>query len=211
MDPGRRHILVPVNTPGTLSHAIGQHAARHQARGTEDSGLTVKDLVRQAQEGDQTAFRELYRQHVGRVYALCLRIVADAGRAEELTQDVFVRVWERLGTFRGESAFSTWLHRLTVNHVLTEQRTERRRAKREVVSDDLRGFESHLETVPSGLGLDLDRAIASLPPGARTVFVLHDLEGYQHEEIAKLTGLAAGTSKAQLHRARQLLRRALER
>lgn len=168
-------------------------------------------LVRRAQEGDQSAFRELYQRQVGRVFALCLRLAADPVRAEELTQDVFVRAWERLGTFRGESAFSTWLHRLAVNTVLGERRSERRRLKRVFATADPELGEVSGRDPPPGLALDLDRAIARLPPGARLIFVLHDVEGYQHEEIARLVGVAPGTSKAQLHRARRLLREALER
>jgi len=176
----------------------------------------VTDLVRRAQQGDRDAFQALYREHVGRVYALCLRLSADAVRAEELTQDAFVRAWERLASFRGESAFSSWMYRLTVNVVLQERRAARRRSVRVVTTDDpaavARGEQGGAggDATP-GLSLDLERAIAALPPRAREVFVLHDIEGYRHEEIARLTGVAAGTSKAQLFRARRLLRGMLER
>jgi RNA polymerase sigma-70 factor (ECF subfamily) len=177
----------------------------------EDSKPIINDLVLRAQNGDQAAFEQLYRQNVTRVYALCLRILADPGRATELTQDVFVRTWEKLGSFRGESEFSTWLHRLAVNVVLVDRRTEERRTKRIFATDDLELYDrSDRSTAPES-GIDLEQAIAALPPGARAIFVLHDIEGYQHEEIAKMTGLALGTSKAQLHRARKLLREALER
>lgn len=175
-----------------------------------DPGLT--DTVRRAQAGEQAAFESLYREHAGRVYGLCLRLSADAGRATELTQDVFVRAWERLPSFRGESAFSSWLYRLAANVVFGERRTQGRRDRRVSPLDD-----HVLDTVPTraapvpGLALDLDRAIAALPPGARSVFVLHDIEGYQHQEIAELTGIAPGTSKAHLFRARRLLREWLER
>lgn len=169
------------------------------------------DLVRRVREGDTLGFRELYRQHVGRVYALCLRMSADGARAEELTQDVFVRAWEKLGSFRGESAFSSWLHRIAVNIVLADRRSSRRREQRVAVTDDLGSRERPGEESPAGLGIDLERAIAALPAGAREVFLLHDVEGFRHEEIAALTGIAAGTSKAQLFRARRLLREALER
>ena len=179
----------------------------------------VTDLVRRAQQGDRDAFQALYREHVGRVYALCLRLSADAVRAEELTQDAFVRAWERLASFRGESAFSSWIYRLTVNVVLQERRTARRRSVRVVTTDDLAAVERGEQgeqggaggDATPGLSLDLERAVAALPPGAREVFVLHDIEGYRHEEIARLTGVAAGTSKAQLFRARRLLRGMLER
>jgi RNA polymerase sigma-70 factor, ECF subfamily len=169
----------------------------------------VADLIRRAQAGDERAFETLYREHVGRVFALCLRLSGDARRAEELTQDVFIRTWEKLASFRGESAFSSWLHRLTVNVALSEHRGEARRTKRVEVMSELpevakRGPEP-------GLDMDLEQAIAKLPPGARRVFVLHDIEGYQHDEIAAQTGIAVGTSKAQLFRARRLLREALDR
>mgnify|MGYP003693709075 CR=1 FL=1 len=153
----------------------------------------------------------LYEDHGGRVFALCLRLSGDRGEAEELTQDVFVRVWERLETFRGESAFSTWLHRLAVNEVLGEKRSASRRTRRVLSTDQPELLER--PRADSGQGGHLgprqcDRAAAG---GARTVFVLHDVEGYRHEEIASMTGIAEGTSKAQLHRARRLLREKLQR
>ena len=168
------------------------------------------DLIHRAQQGDRAAFEALYRAHVGRVYALCLRLTADAGQAEERTQDAFVRAWERLATFRGESAFSSWLYRLTVNEVLLGRRADHRREERIVTSDNPAALERPRDAA-TGLALDLERAVAALPSGAREVFVLHDVEGYRHEEIARLTGIAVGTSKAQLFRARRLLREALNR
>lgn len=166
-------------------------------------------LVERARAGDSAAFERLYRDHVGRIYALCLRLSGDGARAEELTQDAFVRAWQKLGTFRGESAFSTWLYRLTVNLVLGERRSEGRRHAR-VVTEDLTEWEIAMPAVSHpGEKLDLERAIAALPPGARTVFVMHEVEGYGHQEIAELTGRAEGTCKALLHRARKLLREAL--
>jgi len=171
----------------------------------------LTDLVRRARDGDETAFRELYHEHAGRIYALCLRLTGDAGAAEERTQDVFVRAWERLATFRGESAFGTWLHRLTVNVVLMERRGSRRRERRVAPASDDPVFE-RAAAAPAGADrLDLERAIALLPAGAREVFVLFDVEGYSHEEIAGMCGIAIGTSKAQLFRARRLLREMLER
>ena len=158
------------------------------------------DLVARAQAGDQMAFRDLYRQHAGRVYALCLRLTGDSYAAEERTQDVFVRLWDKLRLFRGESAFSSWLHRLAVNVVMNEHRTTA-----SVVS--FAAFEAAFRA----MSLDRERAIAELPDGAREVFVLYDVEGYGHSEIATLTGIAEGTSKAQLFRARRLLREKLER
>jgi RNA polymerase sigma-70 factor (ECF subfamily) len=171
----------------------------------------VSDLaVRRAQAGDDAAFAELYRAHAGRVYALCLRLEADAQRAEELTQDVFVRAWERLASYRGESAFTTWLHRLAVNVVLGDRRSAWRRAKRVFATADPTVYERADDLSP-GTTLDLETAIGRLPAGARTVFVLHDVEGYTHEEIARMSDIAEGTSKAQLFRARRLLREALNR
>ncbi len=169
------------------------------------------DLVRRAQDGDRSAFEQLYRAHVGRIYALCLRLSGDPVRAEELTQDVFIRTWRRLGSFRGECAFSSWLYRLATNVVLGAFRSERRRTERE-----RSGVEGSIGLASRGRAstearVDLEAAIHELPAGARTVFVLHDIEGYKHEEIANMVGIAPGTAKAQLHRARKLLREALER
>ena len=170
------------------------------------------DLVARAQAGDQKAFRELYRQHAGRVYALCLRLTGNASDADERTQDVFVRLWDKLRSFRGESAFSSWLHRLTVNVVLNERRTTGRREQRVMIAEDPGALERNRGGGGSeGLSIDLERAIGELPDGAREVFVLFDIEGFGHAEIAALVGIAEGTSKAQLFRARQLLREKLER
>jgi RNA polymerase sigma-70 factor, ECF subfamily len=167
--------------------------------------------VRRAQQGDTAAFEQLYHAQVGRVFALCLRMAGDRTRAEELTQDVFVRAWEKLGSFEGKSAFGTWLHRLAVNLVLGDRRSESVRVGRVFGTESPEQFETPGRGPDPGTGMDLERAIATLPPGARTVFVLHDVEGYRHEEIAAMQGSAVGTSKAQLHRARRLLRKALER
>jgi RNA polymerase sigma-70 factor, ECF subfamily len=171
------------------------------------------DLIHRAQRGDEAAFEALYRRHAGRVYALCLRLTADAAEAEELAQDAFVRAWERLASFRGESAFSSWLYRLTVNVVFLHRRAGRRRSQRVFTTHDPEAHERPVagEAREPGAALDLERAVAALPPGAREVFVLHDVEGYRHEDIARLSGIAVGTSKAQLFRARRLLREALNR
>jgi len=166
------------------------------------------DLVRRAGEGDVEAYEMLYRKHVGRVHALCLRMTRNRSEAEELTQETFVRVWERLGSFRGESAFSTWLHRVAVNVVVTELRRRGRWRERFIEGEEV---DVAQPAFASGGDLDLERAIAGLSPQARLVFVLHDVEGYKHGEIAELTGLAVGTSKAHLHRARLLLREELSR
>ena len=172
------------------------------------------DDVTRAVNGDRRAFERLYREHVDRIFSVCVRMVGDRGKAEELTQDAFVRAWEKLGTFRGDSLFSTWLHRLAVNVVLNEQDAEsRRRDRHDDRIEDLDTI-SYGDVRPlsvPGLSLDLEQAIAALPPGAKKVFVLHDVEGYTHEEIAETLGVTAGGCKAQLHRARMLLRRMLTR
>lgn len=161
-------------------------------------------LVRAAREGDKHAFEALYRRHVGRVYALCLRLTGHAANAEELTQDAFVRAWTRLEHFRGEALFATWLYRLTANVVIDHQRKQRSWFSRFSSMDD-EGFIEPSHEIALGERRDLEAAIAKLPKGARQVFVLHDIEGWQHDEIAARTGTAVGTCKAQLHRARQLL------
>ena len=170
---------------------------------------TDYDLVQRAQARDASAFARLYRSHVGRIYALCLRMTANAARAEELTQQAFICAWEKLPQFRGDCAFSSWLHRLAVNLVLMEMRAGARLAARVLFTDDPAVFETASLVTPPGIRLDLEQAIAALPPQARTIFVLHDVEGWQHNEIADQLGLAIGTTKAQLHRARHLLQEAL--
>jgi len=186
----------------------------HQLSLTPHLPVSPNEDAARAARGDRRAFERLYRDHVDRVFSVCVRMVGERARAEELTQDVFVRAWEKLGTFRGDSAFSTWLHRLAVNVVLNDRQVERRRRKREDDGvEDMDAFASdEVRPLPvPGLSLDLERAIATLPPGARKVFVLHDVEGYTHEEIGTMLGVTAGGCKAQLHRARMLLRRMLTR
>lgn len=176
-----------------------------------NSAIGITSLVQRAQAGDRAAFEQIYHENVGRVYAICLRILANADRAQEMTQAVFVRAWEMLGGFRGDSAFSSWLYRLAVNVVLVDLRAKKRRTARVMVTDDLSVYDRGEATPAPGSTIDLERAMAQLPEQARTVFVLYDIEGYQHQEIAALLGVAEGTSKAQLHRARRLLREILER
>ena len=156
-------------------------------------------LIQQARAGEVGAFEHLYRLHVGRVFALCRRM--EPSEAEELTQRIFVRAWEKLSTFRGRSAFGSWLHRLALNEIFSERRRRVRRP------------EEALSVVPidpqpprPGARIDLEAAVSSLPRKARQVLVLHDIEGYKHAEIADLMGISTGTSKGQLHRARKLLR-----
>lgn len=172
--------------------------------------MGASDPVRLAQAGDQDAFHALYREHVGRVFAVCLRLTGDRGTAEDRTQDVFVQAWRRLGTFRGDSAFGSWLYRLTINVVLNERRATRRRIARVEAVADPAALERPRGGAAPGDALDLERAVARLPEGARAVFVLHDVDGYRHEEIGTMLGIAVGTSKAQLFRARRLLRNLLE-
>lgn len=180
---------------------------------------TDEELVERSRSGDVAAFERLYRAHSGRVHAVCLRLLGDRGRAEEATQDAFVRAWQRLGSFRGDSAFGSWLYRLAANVAVDRLRHERRRGGDleatggglDPDGDDASATEPAPPAARPGTAIDLERAIRTLPPRARMVFVLHDVEGYRHGEIAELTGIAEGTSKAQLHRARKLLREALQR
>jgi RNA polymerase sigma-70 factor (ECF subfamily) len=162
-----------------------------------------------AASGDAQAFERLYRAHVARVHSLARRMVGPDD-ADELTQDVFVRAWEKLGTFRGESAFGTWLHRVAINVILGKRQTMATRRGRFTGSPELLG-QFPAKAAPAGLRLDFETAIAQLPEGAREVFVLHDVQGYKHQEIADMLGVTSGTSKAQLHRARMALRRHLDR
>jgi RNA polymerase sigma-70 factor (ECF subfamily) len=175
----------------------------------------VAALVALAARGDVNAFERLYARSAGRVYAVCVRMTGDPQRAREYTHDAFVRAWERLSTFRGEAAFETWMHRLAVNVVLTATRGDRRREARLVPTPDEKvteadaAFGRPADDVETRI--DLERAIAALPARAREVFVLHDVEGYRHEEIADRLELQASSVRAQLHRARQLIMRMLNR
>ncbi|MBW3534130.1 MAG: RNA polymerase sigma factor [Gemmatimonadetes bacterium] len=160
-----------------------------------------------AAAGDHAAFERLYREHVARIHSLARRMEGEE-TADDLTQEVFIRAWEKLPTFRGDAAFGSWLHRLAVNWILSRRETRRRRESKRV------GPEGILEVAPArgarpGLEVDLERAMERLPERARRVFVLYDVEGYPHEEIAGLMGISIGTSKSQLHRARSLLRERL--
>jgi len=186
---------------------------RHEAS-VDAPRLALGDdgLVERARRGDVDAFEQLYRLHAGRVYALCLRLAADPVVARELTQDTFVKAWEALPRFRAGASLTTWLHRIAVNALLERRRGEKRRSARVSLADDEDAAEMIVGVVAApdvATAIDLERAVGALPPGVRRAFVLHDVEGYTHEEIAAMTGLAAGTLRAQLHRARQLLMRAL--
>ena len=173
-----------------------------------DAGLNA------ALSGDaMSGFENLYRKHYRRVYSICLRMTGNIAEAEDLTQEVFIQLHRKIGSFRGEAAFTTWLHRLTVNQVLMHFR--KRSVRSELTTDDGEMPDSidpdtiNPEAMPIVDRIGLENAIAQLPNGYRTVFVLHDVEGYEHEEIAKLLGCSAGTSKSQLHKARLKLRRLL--
>ena len=177
---------------------------------TAPASASVSEDVLSAAAGDRRAFERVYRAHANRVFSLCTRMLGDRTLAEEVTQDVFVRVWEKLPGFRGESAFSTWLHRVTVNVVLSRRKAVGLHQSRTTDDEDAQALAAS-RPVSVGDRLDLEAAIAGLPPGARRVFVLHDVEGFTHEEIGDQLGISPGGSKAQLHRARMLLRAALTR
>ena len=190
-----------------------------RTRPTEPGELTEADAIRLAQQGDANAFERIYRLHGRRVYALCLRMVGNPAQAEDLTQEAFLQLFRKIGTFRGESAFSTWLHRLAVNVVLmrlrkktlvetsleetTDPDDESSGPKRDFGGPDLR-LAGSLDRV------NLERAIEQLPPGYKSIFVLHDVQGYEHNEIATIMNCSIGNSKSQLHKARMRLRGLLQ-
>ena len=167
-------------------------------------------LAQRAHAGDIGAFEELYARHNRRVYSLCLRMTGNTSEAEDLAQEAFIQLYRKIGSFRGESAFTTWLHRMTVNQVLmyfrkASTRSELTTEEGETPVQIVRGTENP-NAMPVVDRIALDRAIALLPPGYRTVFILHDVEGHEHEEIARMLGCSVGTSKSQLHKARMKLR-----
>ncbi len=189
----------------------------------QDQSQALTDLVGQAQRGDQRAFEDIYRQHLGLVFGLCLRMCADRLEAEVLTQDTFVRAWTKLNSYSGKGSLAGWLRRLAVNVVYDKKRADQRRARliepfptldRDENEDGSLGGRRVAGTSATTLdparipiaAIDLERAIVKLPRGARNIFVLHDVEGFPYQEIADMTGVALGTVKAQLHRARKLLR-----
>jgi RNA polymerase sigma factor (sigma-70 family) len=176
-----------------------------------DLSATEEHWVDKARAGDQLAFEQLYRSHCDRIFALCWRMCGgDRGLAEDMVQEAFVRAWSKLHLFRGDSKFGTWLHRLAVNVVLSDRRIRVKRVQREqALSEDIERVMVGQRDVFAGLRKDLEYAIAGLPERARTVLILYDIEGYQHNEIAEMTGMAVGSSKAQLHRARKLVRNIL--
>ncbi len=173
------------------------------------------ELAQRAGGGDMPAFEQLYERHSRRVYSLCLRMTANTAEAEDLSQEVFIQLFRKIGSFRGESAFTTWLHRLTVNQVLMHFR--RKGVRLEQTTDDgevpaqvVAGTEDP-QRMPVVERIALEKAVGELPPGYRAVFVLHDVEGHEHEEIARLLGCSVGTSKSQLHKARMKLRALLKK
>jgi RNA polymerase sigma-70 factor (ECF subfamily) len=180
------------------------------AADTETSQTSDYALAQAAASGDMAAFELLYARHNRRVYSLCLRMTQNQSEAEDLAQEVFIQLFRKLGSFRGESAFTTWLHRLTVNQVLMhfrkrsvklEQTTEEGETPVQIVVGT-----ANPNSMPVVDRIALDKAVGQLPPGYRTVFVLHDVEGHEHEEIARMLGCSVGTSKSQLHKARMKLR-----
>lgn len=174
-----------------------------------ENGPPLEKLVRNAQRGDFEAFEQIYKRTAGLVHALCLRMTGNRARAEDLTQDAFVRAWEGIGTVRDDREFSAWLRRLVVNVILSDRRSRSRHEDRESADSDVLEFRPASPATAPATTLDLEKAVAGLPPKARMVFVLHDVEGYRHAEIGRLLDVAEGTSKAQLHRARKILREAL--
>ena len=182
-----------------------------QAGAGRDSDLV---LARKAAGGDARAFEEIYRLYHRLVYGLCLRMTQNVAEAEDITQDVFILLHRKVGSFRGESLFTTWLHRLTVNQVL--MRFRKSRARREEALEDCGAQAFAVGAAPGGPQrtplidrVALGRALEKLPPGYRAAFILHDVEGYEHEEVAEMLGCAVGTSKSQLHKARAKLRKIL--
>ncbi len=178
-----------------------------------DNSYNETELVRIAREGDQNGFKRLFEMNVNRIYAFCLRMSANTQSAEEITQDVFVKAWENLHKFRGESKFSTWLHSIAVNEFLTLKRTEKRFMQRFTSTDDVLKYDKRGERpdIHFNTNIDLENAINSLPEQAKIVLILHDIEGYRHREIAEMINIEVGTSKAHLHRARKILREGLSK
>jgi RNA polymerase sigma-70 factor, ECF subfamily len=182
---------------------------------TDLTSLNDIDLARTAANGDMAAFEEIYRRHHRRVYSICLRMLQSASEAEDLTQDVFIQLYRKIGSFRGDSAFTTWLHRMTVNQVLMhfrkrtvkfEKTTEEGETPDQIVSGT--SDPGKMRIVDK---IALDNAIDQLPAGYKKVFVLHDVEGFEHEEVARILGCSVGTSKSQLHKARLKLQKLLKK
>ena len=186
-----------------LLTAYSSDYSRDMVTDQSDTAADEAAWIGQAQRADARAFERLYRLHVDRVYGLCLRMTGNVSEAEDCTQEAFIQAWTKLEKFRGDSAFSTWLHRIAVNSVLGRMRKSKRERERIQVVADV--APSPLETGDGGELRDLSEAVQRLPKGARHVFVLHAVYGYSHDETGDMLGIASGTSKAQLHRARRLL------
>jgi RNA polymerase sigma-70 factor, ECF subfamily len=166
-------------------------------------------IVRRAREGDVNAFVELCRANAGHVYAVCLRMLADRTLAGVLAQETMVKAWQMIGSFREEAPFSAWIRRIAVHGVLDYLRSEKRRHARVIFTDEPEAYETGTTDFSHDSSIDLENAMAQLPVRARTVLVLHDIEGYNHDEIGMMLGVTVGTSKAHLHRARTELRKVL--
>ena len=181
-------------------------------------GMTEAEAISRAQAGEEASFEALYTLHKNRVYSLCLRMTSDCSRAEDLTQEAFLQLYRKIGSFRGESAFATWLHRLTVNIVLMAFRKKglletSLEESLEPWSEDgpVREYGAADRVLHGAVDrITLQRAITELPPGYRMIFLLHDVEGFEHNEIAKMLGCSIGNSKSQLHKARMKLRGLLQ-
>jgi RNA polymerase sigma-70 factor, ECF subfamily len=190
-------------------------AARAAEPADEAPRKSDYELAGLAAGGDENAFEELYRLHHRRVYSLCLRMTQNPVEAEDLTQEVFVLLFRKIGSFRGDSAFTTWLHRMTVNQVLMHFRKKKSRPEHATEEGDapvqIETGTGNPNRMPVVDRIALERAVAELPPGYRAVFVLHDIEGYDHSEIAGALGCSVGTSKSQLHKARMKLRSLIRR
>jgi len=213
-----------MTTTETLNYPVWQNLTTADVESEEKieneplaDASTSSDLIltQSAAKGDMKAFEEIYNRHHRRVYSLCLRMLQNTAEAEDLTQEVFIQLYRKIGSFRGDSAFTTWLHRLTVNQVLMHFR--KRTVKFEKTTEE---GETPVQIVPGTENsgkmpivdkIALENAIAQLPTGYKNVFVLHDVEGYEHEEVAKILGCSVGTSKSQLHKARLKMRKLLQK
>lgn len=209
-----------MTTTETLTYPVWQNAGTLEVEAPEfaediNAASSDLELAQLATKGNMFAFEELYNRHHRRVYSLCLRMLQNTHEAEDLTQEVFIQLYRKIGSFRGDSAFTTWLHRMTVNQVLMHFR--KRTVKFEKTTEEGETPEQvvigtgNQDKMPIVDKIALDSAIALLPAGYRNVFVLHDVEGYEHEEVARILGCSVGTSKSQLHKARLKMRKLLQK
>ena len=191
-----------------VTFSLMQRTQTTDARPTTSADGMLDDWLRRARQGDRAAFERLYRHQAGLILAFCIRLVGSREAGEELLQEVFVRAWEHLDSIESASHLQAWLRRVAINLRRSQQRTVARRGHPVELSGDEPIMRS--PAPPAGLKRDLERALRELPDGAREVLLLHDVHGYQHQEIAGQLGIAVGTSKAQLHRARKRLRKVLQ-